>query len=123
MEGRTEETNMAHQLADIAEAAYQRGTLFPKRIKLMAEWTDQCLQLCALFQSLSFSVDGMRTDILLMCGQTAGPRQFGSAALANMFWPSRASFIPRLTTSLSPLMKATWCGDGESPARAVIGGP
>jgi integrase len=33
---------MAHQLADKAEAAYQRGTLFPKRIKLMAEWADYC---------------------------------------------------------------------------------
>lgn len=33
---------MAHQLADKAEAAYQRGTLFPKRIMLMAEWSDYC---------------------------------------------------------------------------------
>ena len=33
---------MAHQLADKAEAAYQRGTLFPKRIKLMAAWASYC---------------------------------------------------------------------------------
>ena len=34
---------MAHQLADKAEAAYQRGTLFPKRIKLMAAWAAYCV--------------------------------------------------------------------------------
>ena len=33
---------MAHQLADKAEAAYQRGTLFPKRVKLMAVWAADC---------------------------------------------------------------------------------
>lgn len=33
---------MAHQLADKAEAAYQRGTLFPKRVKLMEEWAAYC---------------------------------------------------------------------------------
>jgi integrase len=33
---------MAHQLADKAEAAYQRGTLFPKRIKLMQAWATYC---------------------------------------------------------------------------------
>ncbi len=33
---------MAHQLADKAEAAYQRGTLFPKRVKLMAAWAALC---------------------------------------------------------------------------------
>jgi len=33
---------LAHQLADKAEAAYQRGTLFPKRIKLMQAWADYC---------------------------------------------------------------------------------
>ena len=33
---------MAHQLADKAEAAYKRGTLFPKRIKLMAAWAAYC---------------------------------------------------------------------------------
>ncbi|MFM7028196.1 MAG: tyrosine-type recombinase/integrase [Chakrabartia sp.] len=33
---------MAHQLADKAEAAYQRGTLFPKRIKLMDAWGEYC---------------------------------------------------------------------------------
>ena len=33
---------MAHQLADKAEAAYQRGTLFPKRVKLMAAWAVYC---------------------------------------------------------------------------------
>ncbi|WP_197423599.1 site-specific integrase [Novosphingobium sp. CCH12-A3] len=29
---------LAHQLADKAEAAYQRGSLLPKRIRLMADW-------------------------------------------------------------------------------------
>ena len=33
---------MAHQLADKAEAAYQRGSLFPKRVKLMAAWAAYC---------------------------------------------------------------------------------
>lgn len=33
---------LAHQLADKAEAAYQRGTLFPKRVKLMQAWADYC---------------------------------------------------------------------------------
>jgi integrase len=33
---------MAHQLADKAEAAYQRGTLLPKRIKLMQAWAAYC---------------------------------------------------------------------------------
>ncbi len=30
---------LAHQLADKAEAAYKRGTLWPKRVPLMDEWT------------------------------------------------------------------------------------
>ncbi|PUM07599.1 integrase [Salmonella enterica subsp. enterica serovar Dublin] len=30
---------LAHQLADKAEAAYQRGTLWPKRVALMDDWT------------------------------------------------------------------------------------
>ncbi len=33
---------MAHQLVDKAEAAYQRGTLFPKRVKLMEDWSNYC---------------------------------------------------------------------------------
>lgn len=33
---------MAHQLANKAEAAYQRGTLLPKRIKLMDAWATYC---------------------------------------------------------------------------------
>lgn len=33
---------MAHRLADKAEAAYQRGTLFPKRRKLMEAWARYC---------------------------------------------------------------------------------
>ena len=33
---------LAHSLADKAEAAYQRGTLFPKRIQMMNAWTDFC---------------------------------------------------------------------------------
>lgn len=33
---------LAHQLADKAEAAYQRGTLMPKRARLMADWAKFC---------------------------------------------------------------------------------
>lgn len=33
---------MAHQLPDKSEAAYQRGTLLPKRIKLMTAWAAYC---------------------------------------------------------------------------------
>lgn len=33
---------LAHQLANKAEAAYQRGSLFPKRVKLMQAWADYC---------------------------------------------------------------------------------
>jgi len=35
---------LAHQLKDKAEAAYQRKTSVPKRIKLMQEWADYCAQ-------------------------------------------------------------------------------
>lgn len=33
---------LAHQLADKAEAAYQRGSLFPKRVRLMDDWAKFC---------------------------------------------------------------------------------
>ena len=33
---------LAHQLADKAEAAYQRGSLLPKRIALMNDWAKFC---------------------------------------------------------------------------------
>lgn len=33
---------LAHQLADKAEGAYQRGSLFPKRVKLMQDWANFC---------------------------------------------------------------------------------
>jgi integrase len=33
---------LAHQLADKAEAAYQRGSLLPKRVALMADWANFC---------------------------------------------------------------------------------
>ncbi|MFP1644217.1 tyrosine-type recombinase/integrase [Pontitalea aquivivens] len=33
---------LAHSLKDKAEAAYQRGTLLPKRRKLMADWSKYC---------------------------------------------------------------------------------
>ena len=33
---------LAHGLKDRTEAAYQRGTLIPKRKVLMAEWSDYC---------------------------------------------------------------------------------
>ncbi|HBZ7661748.1 TPA: integrase [Klebsiella variicola subsp. variicola] len=35
---------LAHQLADKAEAAYQRGTLWPKRVALMDEWSGYCTE-------------------------------------------------------------------------------
>lgn len=35
---------LAHQLADKAEAAYQRGSLLPKRITLMADWAKYCCE-------------------------------------------------------------------------------
>lgn len=34
---------LAHQLADKAEAAYQRGTLWPKRVALMDDWSQYCV--------------------------------------------------------------------------------
>lgn len=48
---------LAHQLADKAEAAYQRGTLFPKRVKLMQDWANYC----ATFENLA--VDELDNDI------------------------------------------------------------
>jgi len=33
---------LAHQLKDAAEAAYARGTLFDKRIRLMSDWAKYC---------------------------------------------------------------------------------
>ncbi|MBD8679267.1 tyrosine-type recombinase/integrase [Sphingomonas sp. CFBP 13720] len=33
---------LAHQLADKAEAAYQRGSLLPKRVLLMSAWSNYC---------------------------------------------------------------------------------
>jgi integrase len=33
---------LAHGLKDKSEAAYQRGTLFPKRRELMADWSEYC---------------------------------------------------------------------------------
>ena len=44
---------MAHQLADKAEAAYQRGTLFPKRIKLMQAWAAYCASPVAVVANVS----------------------------------------------------------------------
>jgi integrase len=34
---------LAHQLVNKAEAAYQRGTLWPKRLALMEAWSDYCV--------------------------------------------------------------------------------
>jgi integrase len=36
---------LSHQLKDKAEASYQRSTVFPKRIRLMAAWSNYCDQL------------------------------------------------------------------------------
>lgn len=33
---------LAHSLKDRAEAAYQRGTLLPKRRRLMEDWSNYC---------------------------------------------------------------------------------
>ncbi|MFZ2336377.1 MAG: integrase arm-type DNA-binding domain-containing protein [Sideroxyarcus sp.] len=38
---------LAHQLKDKAERAYQRGTLWPKRVHLMADWANYCGQVAA----------------------------------------------------------------------------
>jgi len=35
---------LAHQLKDKAEAAYQRGSVLPKRVKLMQAWDNYCNQ-------------------------------------------------------------------------------
>lgn len=34
---------LAHRLKDKAEAAYQRGSLMPKRVSLMADWANYCI--------------------------------------------------------------------------------
>lgn len=44
---------LAHQLADKAEAAYQRGTLFPKRVKLMEAWAAYCAKPVAMDGNVS----------------------------------------------------------------------
>lgn len=49
---------MAHQLADKAEAAYQRGTLFPKRVKLMEAWSTYC----ASSEAMSGNIISIRSD-------------------------------------------------------------
>jgi integrase len=36
---------LAHRLKDKAEAAYQRGSLMPKRVRLMADWANYCMQI------------------------------------------------------------------------------
>lgn len=33
---------LAHQLPDVVERAYQRGTMFKKRIALMGDWAKHC---------------------------------------------------------------------------------
>jgi integrase len=43
---------LAHGLKDKAEAAYQRGTLFPKRRVLMSDWSDYCAEACKEVASL-----------------------------------------------------------------------
>lgn len=47
---------LAHQLKDKAEAAYQRGTLFDKRRRLMADWS----KFCTLKQPTADNVVGIR---------------------------------------------------------------
>jgi len=37
------EAALAHVLKDKTEAAYQRGDIFDKRLKLMDSWADYCL--------------------------------------------------------------------------------
>lgn len=36
---------LAHQLPDKAETAYQRGTLWPKRVALMDDWAEYCVKI------------------------------------------------------------------------------
>lgn len=38
---------LAHQLPDKVEAAYQRGTQFPKRVAMMNDWADYLMRECA----------------------------------------------------------------------------
>ena len=47
------EAALAHSLKDKVEAAYQRGTLFPKRIKLMAAWAAYCISPVAVVANVS----------------------------------------------------------------------
>lgn len=39
---------LAHKLPDVVEAAYQRGTLWPKRVQLMYAWSKYCSEQCTL---------------------------------------------------------------------------
>lgn len=48
---------LAHRLKDKAEAAYQRGTLFDKRRKLMDDWA----AFCAKVQNVSGNVVAINT--------------------------------------------------------------
>jgi len=49
----TVEHAMAHQLADKAEAAYQRGNMLPKRVKLMEAWAKYCASIPAAGASVT----------------------------------------------------------------------
>jgi hypothetical protein len=52
---------LAHRLPDAVEAAYQRGTLFEKRRRMMQEWSEYCAM-----------VQPVKTDnVVPMKGKTA----------------------------------------------------
>ena len=44
---------LSHQLADKAEAAYARGTLFEKRRRLMVDWADHCATIAKITTNVS----------------------------------------------------------------------
>ena len=45
------EMALAHTIANKVEAAYRRGDLFEKRIKLMTDWASYCNGMAATIQS------------------------------------------------------------------------
>ena len=44
---------LAHQLKDKAQAAYDRKTMLPKRVKLMGAWADYCDRVPAQVENVS----------------------------------------------------------------------
>lgn len=55
---------LAHQLADKTEAAYQRGTLWPKRVALMDDWAGPCLAVLLQTPPTRRSMTAVRTFVI-----------------------------------------------------------